>query len=96
MYNDKKSNLDKYHQNIRFLAIEMFKVFKGISPQIVKEIFQFRDAMPYQLRKQTNFQIPSAHSAVNGTESIRFLGIKICEILPHETKEVSCEFGHIY
>ena len=75
MYNDKKSNLDKCHQNIKFLAIEMFKVFKGISPQILKEIFQFRDAMPYQLRKQTNFQIPSAHSAVNGTESIKFLGI---------------------
>ena len=44
-----------HHQNIRFLATEMFKVFKGkslfkvlkgISPQIVKEIFQFRDAMP--------------------------------------------------
>ena len=39
------------HQNFKFLAIEMFKVFKGISPQIVKEIFQFRDPMPYKLRK---------------------------------------------
>ena len=30
-----------HHQSIRFLAIEMLKVFVGISPQIVKEIFQF-------------------------------------------------------
>ena len=37
------------NQNIRFLAIEMFKVFKGRSPQIVKGIFQFRDAVPHQL-----------------------------------------------
>ena len=33
---------------IRFLAVEMFKVFKDISPQVVKEIFQFRDAVPNQ------------------------------------------------
>ena len=58
-----------HHQNIRFLAIEMSKVFKGISPQVWKQIFQFRDAMPYQLRKHTDFQILSVHSVVNGTES---------------------------
>ena len=57
VYNNKKSNFEEllegdgsvaaHHQNIRFLAVEMFKVFEVISPQIVKEIFQFRDAMPY-------------------------------------------------
>lgn len=36
----------------------MFKAFKGISLQIVKEVFQFRDAVSYQLRKRTDFQIP--------------------------------------
>ena len=46
-----------HHQNIRFLAIKMFKVFKGISPQILKEIFQFKDAVPYQLRLQIDLQI---------------------------------------
>ena len=35
-------------QNIRFLAIKIFKVFQGVRPQIVKEIFQLRYAMPYQ------------------------------------------------
>ena len=48
----------------------MFEVFKGISSQIVKEIFQFRDAMPYQLRERTSFQIPSINSVLSGTESI--------------------------
>ena len=28
-----------HRQNIRFLGIKMFKVFKGLSPQILKEIF---------------------------------------------------------
>ena len=56
-----------------FLAIEMFKVFKGISPHIMKEIFQFRDAMLYELRKQTDFQIPFVQSVFSSTESIKFL-----------------------
>ena len=81
MHNDKKSNSEEllerdgsasiHHQNIIFIAIEMFKVFKGISPQILKEIFQFRDAMPYQLRKQTDFEIPSVNSVCNGTGSLK-------------------------
>ena len=49
----------------------------GISPQILKEIFQFRDAIPYHLRKRTDFQIASVHNVVNGTCSIKFLGPKI-------------------
>ena len=40
-----------HHQNFRFPAIEMFNVFKVISLLTVKEIFQFKDPMPYKLRK---------------------------------------------
>ena len=68
VFSDKKSNFEKFlerdgsvfihHHNIRFLEIKMFKVFKCISPQIVKEIFQFTDAVPYQLRKHTEFPNP--------------------------------------
>ena len=75
-------------QNIRFPTIEIFKVFKGISPQIVKAIFQFRDAVPYQLRKLRDFQIPSVDSVFSGTGNIKFLGPKIWEILPHEIKQL--------
>ena len=62
----------------------MFKVFKGISPQIVKETFQFRDAVPYQLKKN-NFHVLCPY-CFSSTESIKVLGLKIWEILPHEIK----------
>ena len=42
--------------------------------------------MPYQLGKQTDFEIPSVHSVFSGTESIIFLGQKIWEILLYEIK----------
>ena len=74
----KKSNFEEplerdgfvfiHHQNIRFLANEIFKVLKGIDSQVVKEIFQFRVAAPYQLRTKEDFQIQSVYSVFSGTE----------------------------
>ena len=40
------SSVSIRHQNIRFAATEMFRIFKYISLQIVKKIFQLRDAVP--------------------------------------------------
>ena len=54
----------------------------------MKETFQFKDAMPYQLRKQTDFQIPSTESVVNGTKSIKFLEPKIWKLLPLKIKQL--------
>ena len=81
----KKSNFEElerddfvfiHHQNTRFIAIEIFKVLKGTDPQILKEIFQFRDAVSYQLRTQADFQITYAHSVFDGTKCVTFLGSK--------------------
>ena len=98
MNNYKISNFEKFleiyfsvfihHENISFSTIEMFKIFKGISPQIEKEIFQFKDALSCQLRKQTNFLIPYVHSAFNCTGSIKFLKPKIWKSLPREIKQL--------
>ena len=54
----------------------------------MKETFQFKDVMPYQLRKQTDFQIPSTQSVVNGTKSIKFLEPKIWKISPLKIKQL--------
>ena len=71
----------------------MDKVFKGLSPYIVKEIFQFTGTVLYQLRIQTDFQIPSVHSVFSYTESITLSRLKIWKISAHETKlEILKEF----
>ena len=77
-----------YHQNISFSTIEMFKMFKDISPQIGENIFQFRDALSCQLRKQTNFLIAYVHSLFSCTDSIKFLKPKVWKSLPHEIKQL--------
>ena len=52
VYNDKKSNFNEllvkdgsvfiHYQNLQKLAVEMFKVTRGLSPEIVNELLQFR------------------------------------------------------
>ena len=34
---ERDDSASTHHQSIRFLAIKVFKVFKGISPQIVRD-----------------------------------------------------------
>ena len=54
----KKSNFNelKDHQDLRKLAVELFKVSKGLSPKIVTELFQCRDQIPYELRQNVSFR----------------------------------------
>ena len=40
----------------------------------MKDIFQFRDVVPYQLKKQTDFQMQYVDNVFSGTESIINLG----------------------
>ena len=68
----------------------MFKVSRGLSPEIVNELFQFREQIPFELRQRPQFQIPWVHSVFSGTESLKFLGPKICALLPNEMKQTDC------
>ena len=72
VYNDKKSNFYEllvkdgsvflHHQNLKNLV--MLKVCRGSSPDIVNELFQFREHIPYELRQRSQFEIPLVHSVL--------------------------------
>ena len=96
VYKDKKSNFNEllvqdgsvsiYHQNLQKLPVEMFKVSRDLSPEIVNELFQFTEQILYELRQRPQFQIPWVHSVFSGTESLKFLGPKIWTLVPNEMK----------
>ena len=85
---EKDGSVSIHYQNIRQLAIEMFKVSKGLCPEIVKGLFQFRNDIPYNLRQRSQFHIPPVRTVFSGTESIKYLGPKIWELIPDEMKEL--------
>ena len=90
VYNDKKSNFNVsiHHQDLQKLEVEIFKVFKGLSPEIINKLFQFRQQIPYELRQGSQFQVPWVHSDFSGTESLKCLGPKICVLVPNEMKQL--------
>ena len=76
-----------HHYNLQKLAVKMFKVSRGWSPEVVNDLFQFGKQIPYELRQRPQFQIPWVHSVFSGTESLKFFGPKIRALLPNEMKQ---------
>lgn len=77
VHNNKNSNFNWlvkdgsvciHHQNLRNLAVEMIKVSRSLSPEILNEVFQFREQIPHELRQVPQFQIPWGYSGFCGTE----------------------------
>ena len=82
---DKDKSVSIHLQNIQKLGIEIFKVLKGENAQIVNEVF-FRHETFYELRQRSFRHIPSINTVFSGTESIRFLGPKIWELILNDIK----------
>ena len=98
----KDKSMKIHHKNIHVLAIEMFKVLKGISPKFMKNIFIDRsiptDSMVGALRSQNTFyNLHNTKSVHYGMETLSSIGPKIWDIIPLKIKESSnlLEFKHL-
>ena len=87
IYNDKHSKFEElllkdnsvpiHHNNIHTLAIEMYKVANGMSPEIMNDIFKLRENTHYNLRRTSKFLVDPIHTMFNGSESASYSGPKI-------------------
>ena len=69
-YNDKKSSFEDLlekdgsvsinHEDLRTLAVELFKVFKGLSPVIFTKTFPITQQSQYNMRNYSYFAMPLA------------------------------------
>ena len=98
IYNDKRTSFEDllkiddsvsiHQKNVQTLAIEMYKVFKGLSPSVFSEIFPRTQKSHYELRHTSDFIIPRIKSVNYGSESVHYLGPKIWDSLPSSMKEL--------
>ena len=84
IHNDKLSSYEElleedgsvsiHHKNTQSLAIEMFQIKHGHSPEIVSDIFT-QTTQHYNFRQNRDFRIHSVKSFYHGSESISYLGL---------------------
>ena len=66
----------------------MYKIHYGISPTVMDEIFTLKNQDQDNLGNQTDFDVPKIRSVNLGSESVRYLGPKIQEIIPTHIEEL--------
>ena len=71
-----------HHRNLRTLAVELFKVFKGLSPVIFAEAFLVRQQSQYNMRNYSYFAMSRAETVNHGLESLSYIGLKLWDSIP--------------
>ena len=89
----KNNSVSIHHNNIHTLAIELYKVANGMSPEIMNDIFKLRENTHYNLRHTSQFLVDPIHSEFNGSESALYLGPKIWEQIHFEIKNINFLVG---
>ena len=66
-----------YHSNIQSLAIERYKLFHGLSPSIMKNVFHLNINIQSNLRSHSELYCRNSKTVKYGTETISYLARKI-------------------
>ena len=75
-----------HHRNFQVFATKMFKTHRGLFPEILRETFVYKTSW-YNVRKNDAFEKRQVHSVYQGTQSLSFLGPKICDLVPAAMKQ---------
>ena len=89
-----KDSADTIHtKNLQILMTEMYKTRNGLNPSFMQEIF-CDNTTYYNLRNNNDFFQPRVRSVNNGTESVRFKGPQLWQMLPPTIRnsESICQF----
>ena len=76
-----------HERNIQTLAIEMYKVVNGYSPEIIQETFKLKERDIYCTKFP--FSTRNVKTDSYGIQSLGFLGPKIWSIIPDNLKQLS-------
>ena len=74
---EKDGFINIHHRNLRALAVELLKVFKGLSQVIFAEAFPVRQQIQYNMRNYTYFPMPRAKTVNHGLENLSYIGSKL-------------------
>ena len=61
---EKDGSVSIHHRNLRTFAVELFKVFKGLSPVIFAKAFPVRQQNQCNMRNYSYFAMPCAKTVI--------------------------------
>ena len=77
-----------HKRNLQMLAIELYIRNKGISSEIMKDVFLLNSTSTYNLRKRATFYQRPIKSVHFGTESLSNLAHNIWDSIPSEIRNL--------
>ena len=84
---DKDGSVTIHERNIQSLAIELYKVWHGLSPEIMNLVFPVNEGKRYP--GQNVFVSRNVKKVNHGTETLAYLGPKIWLLVPSSWKTLS-------
>ena len=75
-----------HHCNIQTLCVELYKVYNDLSQTIFSELFVRNHGNYYNLRSQSDFVIPEVETVYKRSNSLRYFGHIIWNLIPTEIK----------
>ena len=83
---EKDGSVTIHHRNLQRQATEMYKIKNHLSPLPMQELFTEKNNK-HDLRNKRSWESYNVRTVSYGTETIRYRGPKIWEIVPIEVKE---------
>ena len=75
-------------RNVQALAIELYKVVNGFSPDITKDVFPLNENSCYNTRNKRTVHSRDIRTVHFGSETLSHLSSKIWELVPEEIKKL--------
>ena len=82
------NSVSVHFRNIQALAIELYKVVNGFSPDIMKDVFPLNENSFYNTRNKITFHSRHIRTVHFGSETLSHLAPKTWELLPEEIKKL--------
>ena len=78
------NSVSVHFRNVQALAIELYKVVNGFSPDIMKDVFPLNANSFYKTRNKRTFHSRHIRTVHFGSETLSHLAPKIWELVPEE------------
>ena len=85
---ERDNSVSVHNGNIQYLAIELCKVFNGICPDIMKDVFPLSTSSNYDIRSRGTFTTSSVTAVYCGTKSLSYLAPKVWELISNNIKSL--------